>query len=203
MDLGSIQAGSTQQFFSSNNREETKGTRTQDKQNLSDDQQKEVRELKKRDQEVKTHEAAHMSAGGAYVRGGATYSYQSGPDGNRYAIGGEVSIDASPVSGDPRATIQKMQTVISAALAPADPSGQDRSVASQAGAAEAQARKELSQQETGGSGNNGNETTEADKKNEHVENGKPTSGKSEIAAYHSDGKAHFTQHTQSKISFYA
>ena len=52
-----------------------------------------------------------------------------GPDGNRYAIGGEVSIDVAPVDGDPEATIAKMEIVKAAALAPAEPSAQDRKVA--------------------------------------------------------------------------
>ncbi|MBN1758980.1 MAG: hypothetical protein JW863_11710 [Chitinispirillaceae bacterium] len=109
---------------------------------LTPDEKKQVTELKKRDREVKAHEAAHMAAGGSYVRGSATYSYQSGPDGKRYAVGGEVAIDTSP-EDDPNATIRKMQTVRSAALAPANPSGQDRSVAAAASAQEAKARQEL------------------------------------------------------------
>ena len=98
---------------------------------LTPEEQKQVTDLKKQDREVKAHEAAHIAAGGAYVRGGATYSYQSGPDGKRYAVGGEVSIDTAP-EDDPNATIRKMQAVRSAALAPANPSGQDRSVAAAA-----------------------------------------------------------------------
>ncbi len=109
---------------------------------LSAEEKKQVADLKKRDREVKAHEAAHMAAGGGYVRGGASYSYQAGPDGKRYAVGGEVSIDTS-AEDDPNATIRKMQTVRSAALAPANPSGQDRSVAAAASAMEAKARQEL------------------------------------------------------------
>jgi hypothetical protein len=92
----------------------------------------EIERLKQRDREVTAHEMAHIAAGGPYVRGGASFQYQYGPDGRRYAVGGEVSIDMSAVSGDPEATISKMRTVISAALAPASPSAQDRMVASKA-----------------------------------------------------------------------
>ena len=91
-----------------------------------------VEQLKERDQQVRAHEQAHMAAGGQYVRGGASYSYQNGPDGKRYAVGGEVSIDTSPISGNPDATINKMMAVRAAALAPAEPSGQDMSVAAAA-----------------------------------------------------------------------
>ncbi|WP_417623603.1 putative metalloprotease CJM1_0395 family protein [Paremcibacter congregatus] len=102
-----------------------------------------VEKLKKTDQEVKAHEQAHKNAGGQYA-GSASFTYQSGPDGKRYAVGGEVPIDISPVAGDPRATIAKMSVIIAAALAPAQPSGQDRSVAAQASAARAEAQAELS-----------------------------------------------------------
>lgn len=110
---------------------------------LSKEEQQQVTELKKRDREVRAHEAAHMGAGGGVVRGGASYSFQAGPDGRKYAVGGEVGIDASPVKDNPEATIRKMQKVRAAALAPASPSGQDQAVASAASAQEAAARMEL------------------------------------------------------------
>jgi hypothetical protein len=113
---------------------------------LTPEEQQQVQELKARDQEVRVHEAAHVAAGGAYVTGGPTYTYQTGPDGKSYAIGGEVGIDTSEVSGDPKATIQKMQTVAAAALAPAEPSAQDQKVAAAARQKEAQARAELAKQ---------------------------------------------------------
>lgn len=115
---------------------------------LSEEERQQVEKLRARDAEVRTHEAAHMAAGGAHVRGGATYSYQQGPDGKSYAIGGEVSIDVSPIPGNPQATIQKMQQVRAAALAPAEPSGADRSVAAAASQAEAKARQELTAKQT-------------------------------------------------------
>lgn len=108
---------------------------------LTEAEKKIVQELKKIDQEVRTHEQAHMSAGSGLVRGGASYSYTQGPDGQRYATGGEVSIDMSPES-DPAKTEAKMQQVIAAAMAPADPSPQDYSVAASASRIAAQARVE-------------------------------------------------------------
>ena len=115
----------------------------------SEEDQSQITKLELQDQEVRAHEAAYAAAGGQYVRGGATFQYQKGPDGKMYAVGGEVSIDTSPVKNDPQATISKMETIKRAALAPADPSGQDRSVASAASAAEAQARQELAQKNIG------------------------------------------------------
>lgn len=110
---------------------------------LTEEQQKQVTELKQRDAEVRSHEQAHVAAGGPYVTGGPTYEYQEGPDGRRYAVGGEVQIDTSPVDGDPEATIQKAQVVRAAALAPAEPSSQDLAVAAAATQMAAQAQAEL------------------------------------------------------------
>jgi CRISPR/Cas system-associated exonuclease Cas4 (RecB family) len=112
---------------------------------LSDEEQRQVDQLKKRDAEVKAHERAHIAAGGPYVSGGASYKYERGPDNQNYAVGGEVSIDVS-AENNPEATIRKMQIVKRAALAPKDPSGQDRSVAAQATQTEARARIELQQE---------------------------------------------------------
>ena len=117
---------------------------------LSEEEQAEVDNLKKRDTEVRQHEQAHMSAGGSIVRGGPTFQMKTGPDGKQYAVGGEVSIDTSAVDGNPQATIAKAQQIKRAALAPASPSGQDRAVAAEAAAMEVRARQELAQQSSGG-----------------------------------------------------
>ncbi len=100
-------------------------------------------QLKQTDKEVKRHEMAHIAAGGRYIQSGANYSYKTGPDGKRYVVGGEVSIDTSPVPGDPQATIEKMSQVRRAALAPANPSPQDRKVASTAMTISTKAMSEL------------------------------------------------------------
>ncbi|MFA5941816.1 MAG: putative metalloprotease CJM1_0395 family protein [Sinimarinibacterium sp.] len=90
-----------------------------------------LRQLKKLDQAVERHEQAHRIAGGPYT-GPATFTYKTGPDGRPYAIAGEVRINASPVPDNLEATVAKMRVVIAAALAPVDPSPQDRSVAARA-----------------------------------------------------------------------
>lgn len=112
---------------------------------MTPEETRQVAKLKQRDAEVRAHEAAHMSAGAGVVQGGAKYQYTTGPDGRRYITGGEVGIDVAPES-DPRATIQKMQQVRQAALAPANPSPTDRAVAAQAAQQEAQARMALVQE---------------------------------------------------------
>ena len=109
---------------------------------LSPEEQKMVAALQQRDREVRTHEQAHLANAGQYARGGPTYSFQQGPDGRRYAIGGEVPIDTSP-EPTPEQTILKMEAIKRAAMAPAEPSSTDRSVAAAAAALEAKARQEI------------------------------------------------------------
>ena len=105
-----------------------------------------VEHLKRVDREVRAHEQAHLSAAGAYATGGASYEFTTGPDGQAYAVAGQVGIDAS-AERTPEATIAKMQVVRAAALAPADPSPQDMAVAAAAGATESAARGELAKQQ--------------------------------------------------------
>lgn len=113
----------------------------------SSEEYAQVKELQARDTEVRAHEQAHLSAAGKYATGGATFSYQTGPDGQQYAIGGEVGIDVSSIPDDPQATIAKMEVVQRAAMAPAEPSGQDVRVAAQAAQTASAARAELSSQQ--------------------------------------------------------
>lgn len=101
-----------------------------------------IRQLKARDREVKAHEAAHAAVGGD-LAGAPTFSYERGPDGVRYAVGGEVAINVGKVANDPQATLEKMTRVQRAALAPAEPSAQDRQVAAQAAQIAAEARAEI------------------------------------------------------------
>lgn len=110
---------------------------------LTEEQQREVEELKKRDQEVRAHELAHLAAAGAHAGGGISFEYRQGPDGKRYAVGGEVSIDTSAVANDPEATLRKARQIQAAAYAPAEPSGQDRAVGQQAAQMAAQAQQEI------------------------------------------------------------
>jgi hypothetical protein len=109
---------------------------------MSSSEKKEIQVLQQRDREVRAHETAHAAAGGS-VTGSPSYTFEVGPDGKKYAVEGEVSVDLSTVPGDPRATIVKMQKVYNAALAPANPSIQDSRVANTAAQIIAQAQSEL------------------------------------------------------------
>ena len=112
----------------------------------SNESQGQVNRLKRREAEVRRHEQAHISAGGPYIQGGPRYTYQQGPDGRAYIAGGEVSIDVSPASDNPEATLEKMQVVRRAAMAPSDPSPQDRAVSAKADQMATRAKVELSEQ---------------------------------------------------------
>lgn len=110
---------------------------------LSESDRQTVQSLQARDREVRAHEAAHLAAAAGLALGGASFTYARGPDGRSYATGGEVSIDVSPVPDNPEATIAKARQIHRAALAPAQPSGQDHAVAASAVQMEAEARTEM------------------------------------------------------------
>lgn len=112
---------------------------------LSDEETKKINELAARDREVRAHEQAHAAVGGVHA-GAPTYTFETGPNGKKYAVGGEVSISTSPVAGDAEATIRKADQVKRAALAPAQPSAQDRAVAAQATQMKIDAQIELREQ---------------------------------------------------------
>ncbi|NNJ91888.1 MAG: hypothetical protein HKP55_09450 [Gammaproteobacteria bacterium] len=104
-----------------------------------------IAELKRRDREVRAHEQAHRAAAGPYASA-PTFTYQKGPDGKNYAVGGEVQIDTSPIPGDPEATKRKADQIRAAANAPASPSAQDRAVAADAASMAIKAQMEIASQ---------------------------------------------------------
>jgi hypothetical protein len=107
----------------------------------------EVRELEQLDRSVRQHEQMHLQTARDIAVGGADFKYKRGPDGEKYAVNGEVDIDASSVSGDTRATIEKAVKVQNTALAPSDPSPKDLRAASQARIMEAKAYRKLSREQ--------------------------------------------------------
>ncbi|AWY99760.1 SprA-related family protein [Rhodobiaceae bacterium] len=125
---------------------------------LTPEEEAEVERLKKREEEVKAHEAAHAAAGGG-VTGGISYSYTTGPDDKEYITDGEIQIDTSSGGSDPAAVIAKMEAVIRSAYAPSEPSSKDRQVAAQAqqilAAAELQAKEQKSAEEEADTGDEG------------------------------------------------
>ena len=112
---------------------------------LSEDEERLVRDLATRDAEVRAHESAHQAAGGGMV-GAASYTYQQGPDGKMYAIGGEVSVSMK-TGGSPEETIANAKQLAAAAMAAGDPSPQDHTVAASARVMEIKAQQQLANEE--------------------------------------------------------
>jgi len=110
-----------------------------------------LRQLANTDRHVRAHERAHLVVAGPYATGGPSYTYAIGPDGQRYAVGGEVSLDTSPDPSGPEATVQKAKIIEAAANAPVDPSTQDRRVAAEAAQMEASAEAQVFAQQQQGS----------------------------------------------------
>ena len=111
---------------------------------LSEGEEELVKNLQSRDSEVRAHEAAHQASGGG-MTGAASYTYQQGPDGKMYAIGGEVSISMSTGS-TPEETIANARQIATAAMAAGDPSPQDYSVAASARVMEMKAQQQLARE---------------------------------------------------------
>jgi hypothetical protein len=111
-------------------------------ESLSDQEQRSLDDLRRRDLEVRSHEQTHRSVGAQYA-GSIHLDYQLGADGKRYAVSGSTSIDVAAVPNDPAATLHKMEVVQRAATAPANPSGADRQVAAAASQQGQQARAEM------------------------------------------------------------
>jgi hypothetical protein len=122
-----------QQSDNDSGAENTSGTATKDNNDEAQQllEEKVISQLKIRDREVRAHEMAHANIGGT-TTGTPSYTFEVGPDGKKYAVSGEVDVDLSIVTGDPQATIVKMQKVYAAALAPISPSIQDTRVAASA-----------------------------------------------------------------------
>lgn len=138
--------GSSRAQASNTSEEQDARKKTSTSNPLSEEDQRRVSELQKRDREVRAHEMAHVAAGGSLVLRGASFSYETGPDGQRYAVGGEVTIDTSE-GRTPQETLEKAARIRAAALAPADPSPQDREVAAMATQMAMRASMELATQQ--------------------------------------------------------
>lgn len=87
-----------------------------------------VNRLQQRDQQVRQEEKAHAAVAGD-LAGPISYTYQRGPDGRQYAVGGSVGIQASALSGDPEEAARKAGRLAAAANAATNPSLQDYAAA--------------------------------------------------------------------------
>ncbi len=142
----------------------------QQKQKIKEEEKNAViRQLQARDQEVRQHEQAHAATAGQFA-GSPQYDYTRGPDGRNYATSGSVDIDISKEES-PEKTLEKARVIRRAALAPSEPSAQDRQVAAEAAQLAAQAQIEINQEKTASKPNEieegGNNLSEQTKTNEN------------------------------------
>lgn len=125
--------------------DEVKSSIDKKEQDLKSPQvQAEVKNLQLTEKEVIAHEQAHKSVGRDLV-GPASYTYTDSPDNRRYIDGGEVPINSKEGS-TLEETLNILERVKVAALAPADPSPQDLRVATSATAQIQQKRGEITQE---------------------------------------------------------
>lgn len=123
---------------------------------LTPDEKQAIAKLQARDTEVKAHEQAHRSAASGLNASAPSYDYQTGPDGKKYAVGGEVNISFTE-SANPEENIAKAAAMKKAALAPVQPSSQDLSVARSADRLIIEAEQEL-KKESSPTGDNKDKT---------------------------------------------
>ncbi len=110
------------------------------KTEMSAEDQALLDKLKARDSLVRGHETAHIMAAGGQATGPAQYTYQTGPDGRQYAIGGSVNIAvvSSPSSDEDAAN--QAATASRAAMANSEMSLCDMQVAMRASELSAKAK---------------------------------------------------------------
>lgn len=87
-----------------------------------------VEKFRSKDAEIRTHEQIHASIG--HTTTPISYTYQQGPDGKMYAIGGSVRLDTS-IPNDPKAAAFKLDMLQKAASGPTQMSAADGSIAQQ------------------------------------------------------------------------
>lgn len=87
-----------------------------------------LEKFKKTDANIRSHEQIHASIG--HTTTPIAYTYQQGPDGKMYAVGGSVKLDTS-IPKDPKAALFKLDQLQKAASAPVDSSGSDNQISAQ------------------------------------------------------------------------
>jgi hypothetical protein len=105
-------------------------------------------QLEARDKEVKEHEQQHLAEDGPDAQGGPSFDTVSASNGKQYAVGGKVHVNTSEFPGDPQKTIERMQRIKRASMAPKDPSAQDYATAGQAASKLAKAQNDKMSMDT-------------------------------------------------------
>lgn len=119
-----------------------------DEPELTQQERLEVQRLQRTERSVHEHERAHQRAARDLAVSSPNYRYERGPDGKKYAVGGEVNIDASLVGAEASETVEKALRIQRAALAPNDPSPKDLQAATKARIVESKAHRKLAREES-------------------------------------------------------
>jgi hypothetical protein len=91
-----------------------------------------LEKLRDRDALVRGHENSHILAAGGQVSGPVQYTYQTGPDGRQYAIGGSVNISVVSSPANDEDAARQAETARRAATAGGEMSLRDMQVAMRA-----------------------------------------------------------------------
>ncbi len=108
-------------------------------QQLSEEEQKEIEKIRKNGRNIKRQELVYRAIVGNHVKGAASFEYDLGPDGIKYAVAGHTTIDTRPVINNPEASIRKAQAIKRTKL--------DRSVAVEVEKMEREARLEIKEEQ--------------------------------------------------------
>lgn len=103
---------------------------------LSQAEQKKLKELRDTDRAVRTEERHHAAVAGAYG-GTPQYQYVQGPDGKYYAVAGKVDVGV-PQGASPEQAERAHKAIAAAATSVSTPSSADFTAAAQAGQLAAQ-----------------------------------------------------------------
>jgi len=106
---------------------------------LSSEELQQLRELERRDQEVRTQDMAFLAAAGG-AAGSYSLQYETGPDGRRYATGADIKLDTSS-GATPEQTLAKARALRAASMSARASS--DVNAATKAVRMEAEARAEI------------------------------------------------------------
>jgi hypothetical protein len=108
---------------------------------LSAEELQKLRELERKDQQVRTRDMAFLAAAGG-AAGSVALEYETGPDGRRYAVGADIKLDTS-AGATPEQTLAKARALRAATMSARSDSSADASAAAKAVRMEAEARAEI------------------------------------------------------------
>jgi len=115
-----------------------------DGREMSDEDLREIAELKQRELTVRTRDMAWVAATTG-VSGGFTVRYETGPDGRRYAVEAEVRLDTTEAA-TPEQSLAKARAVRAALMGGGGDDSSQASAAARAAVLESRARAELARQ---------------------------------------------------------